>query len=51
VFEWGASPHDAPLVGFGFRPALREGVRELFRRLARADAWSDACMEDRRLLR
>ena len=30
VFAWGGGPEDSPLVGFGYRPALQEGVRDLF---------------------
>lgn len=35
AFWWGDSAQDAPLVGFAFRPRVWEGVRTLFRRLAR----------------
>jgi hypothetical protein len=30
IFEWGFTPADTPLVGFGFRPALRAGAADLF---------------------
>ncbi|MDQ2979389.1 MAG: hypothetical protein M3R62_09220 [Acidobacteriota bacterium] len=43
AFEWGGSAADAPLVGFGFRPGVREGVRTLFRRLG-----SRECVRARR---
>jgi hypothetical protein len=33
VFEWGLSAQDGPLVGLGFRTALVDGTRELFREL------------------
>lgn len=37
AYVWGGSAEDAPLVGFAFRPRVREGVRTLFRRLARRE--------------
>ncbi len=34
AFWWGQGMHDVPIVGFGFRPALRAGVRDLFMEFA-----------------